>query len=139
MRWLKLDGGALFNLESVSYIYADAELASMITVDGNEDWSDVTIRQVWAALQEPNTMGPTELINTGPKFGICDGCGQLIHGGTEVYYHMLSGVYHVDCVPKATVGPQVDWQCNCGKKYFDINLSKPFNCTCGLPFGTPRK
>ncbi len=93
MKWLKLDDGGLFNLESVVYIYADKETCAMQTVDGDAEWGNQTVRQVWEALQEPNAMVP----------------------------------------------PQVDWKCNCGKKHFDINLSKPFICACGLPFGTPRK
>ncbi len=56
MKWLKLDGGGLFNLESVVYIYADKETCAMHTVDGDAEWGNRTVRQVWAALQEPNTV-----------------------------------------------------------------------------------
>ncbi len=134
MKWLKLSDNEMIDLEKVSYV--DSAVGTVF-VDGCV--ANVThwgAKKVWAALQEPNTMcgqyHAAQLMDITPRERLCNGCGKRLNA-TDVYYEMVHGVYHADCVPKA------DWQCNCGKKHFDINVSKPFSCTCGLPFGTPRK
>ncbi len=163
MKWLKLTDGALFNLESVMYICVNEKSCGMITMDGDAEWNKDTVRQVWAALQEPNTV-----------CGLCAARGVYDHGDEPLappvattrdeilreFDKKPAGLMEeINCrqnkltaaglechsshcglqdrIP--TESMRADWQCNCGKKHYDINLSKPFSCTCGLPLGTPRK
>ncbi len=105
MQWLKLKDGALFNLDCVTFIdvRGDTDYIFMRTNDGASDWHPDAILQVWAALQEPNTVcgqsHAAQLMNITPRERLCNGCGKRINA-TDVYYEMVHGVYHADCVPK---------------------------------------
>ncbi len=103
MKMIKLDGGVLFNLDFVGYIKVYAEYSYMTTMDGNEDWNDAFIRQVWAALQDPNTVceqsHAAQLMNITPRERMCKGCGKMLKVH-DFYYEMVHGVFHADCVPK---------------------------------------
>ncbi len=134
MKWLKLTDTCMIDMDKVSYV---SIRLNEVVIDGElMKFKPETIKKVWAALQEPNTAcgqsHAAQLMNITPRERLCNGCGKRLNV-TDVYYEMVHGVYHADCVPK------VDWQCNCGKKHFDIDVSKLFVCICGLPFGTPRK
>ncbi len=91
MKWLKLDDGALFNLESVMYIWVKEKSCGMITVDGDTEWTDATIRHVWAALQEPNTVVPKNV-------HCCVKCGRTFDPG-ETVSNNFGGMACVTCPP----------------------------------------
>ncbi len=58
MKWLKLSHGGLVNLDRITYIYADSEGVTMFAPDEITELSEGLKREIWSALQEPNTVVP---------------------------------------------------------------------------------